>query len=187
MRLKPTLTLFLLIAITLTSCDEVDKLTKLTIEQDFETTLDIDTAASKEAKPQAKTTEDGSWSQQVTIDLKDNEVVNANLDLIDDIAINGLTYQIVNYDGPDDVAISNTTLNFGGAEIGIEDTNLKTAQNNSTIYTIDDTTKLETIANKLKTDQSIIITASGNVTGETTAVTFGIKLNMETTITIDVI
>lgn len=187
MKLKTNLTLLLLVALTFSSCDEVDKLTEFTVEQDFDTTLNIDTSVTKEAKPQAKSDTDGSWSQEVTIDLKDNADVSKNLNLIEEVAIKGLTYEIVNYSGPADVAISNTTIDFGGTVITIDDTNLKTADDAGTLYTIDEAAKLATIANKLKTDQTMTITASGNVTGETTSVTFGIKLHMETTITIDII
>ncbi|WP_147678823.1 hypothetical protein [Algibacter pacificus] len=187
MKLRTNLTLLLLVAITIFSCDEIDKLTEFKVEQDFDTTLNIDTAVTKEAKPQAKSTAEGSWSEEVTIDLKDNDDVSENLDLIEEVAINGLTYEIINYNGPDDVAITNTQIDFGGTVITIEDTNLKTADDNGTLFTIDDAAKLGTIANKLKTDKTMTITASGDVAGETTSVTFGIKLHMETTITIDVI
>jgi len=187
MKLKTNLALLLFTALTISSCDEVDKLTEFTVEQDFDTTLNITTAVTKEAKPQAKTTEGVSWSEQATIDLTDNEDVSSNLNLIEDVAINGLTYEIVNYSGPDNVAISETTIDFGGTVISIEDTNLKTADDADTTYTIDDTAKLSAIASKLKTDKTMTITASGTIAGDIGDVTFGIKLHMETSITIDVI
>ena len=187
MKTKTPFTLLVLVLLTFFNCDEVDKLTEFTVKQDFDTTLNIDADISKEAKSQAKSISGGTWSEETTIDLKDNAEVSKNLELIEEVAVNGLTYQIVNYTGPADVAISNTTIDFGGTVIAIEDANLKTANDDGTLYVIDDTDKLSSIATKLKNDQTMTITASGEVTGETTSVTFGIKLHMETVITIDVI
>ena len=187
MKTKAYLPLLALVLLTFFNCDEIDKLTEINTTQKFETTLDIDVATKKEGKTQSKSGNDSfAWSESVTIDLKDNEKVNDNLDLIEEVTVTGLTYEIINYtEGSDTAAISDAQIDFDGTIITLEDVTLKTADDANTLYTIDDTDKLALIANKLKTDLEMTITASGQI--NETPVKFGIKLHLDTAIVIDVL
>lgn len=186
--MKNKLQLFLLatiVAIAFSSCDEVDKLTEFDVKQNFETTLNI--KASSQAAKQNQTTKDATtvWSQTTTINLDENAEISKNLDLIERVAISSLKYEIVNYSGDESAKITDTSIDFGGTTVLIEDTVLKTADAADTKFTVSDADQLSAIATKLKTDKSLTITAQGKVNEQ--PVTFGIKLYINTTVTIDVL
>ena len=189
--MKNKLTLVLLLigfTTVLSSCDEADELTKVDVKSDFVATLDVsvtqglskESAASKAIAPTSY-----DWSSTATIDLSSNSDLQNNLDKIEKIVINSLSYEIINYSSDASISMSDSSIDIGGTLITLDDANLEDADDNNTIFTIDDAAKLAAIVNALKTDNSVTITGSGKVDGA--PVLFGIKITMDTTITIDVI
>lgn len=178
--------LAIMVLATFSSCDEIDKLTEFDVKQEFVSTLDVVVPAKTAKQSKSNAVEAVDWSQTATINLAENKEISDNINLIDRVALNGLKYEIVNYtNGTANASISNTTVNFGGIIISIPNANLKTADDANTIFTISDTEKLAAIATKLKNDKSITITASGTVSEQ--PVNFGIKIYLDTTVTIDVL
>lgn len=185
--MKSKLNLFLL-AITIvtvfTACDEIDKLSEFDVNQEFVSTLDV---VVPESAAKSTAVEVITWTTERTINLSENSEISDNIDLIERVAVNGLKYEIVNVSaGSASAAISNTKLDFGGIEIAIPNANLKDADVANTIFTIGDAAaKFSAIAAKLKNDKSITITASGTVSEQ--PVNFGVKLYLDTTVTIDIL
>lgn len=168
----------LLLILTVFNCSELDKLTEFDITKDFNTTIEI-------AIPDNNGGSSSSLSESTTIDISTNEEIKKNLDLIQNITINTLTYEISNFTGAENAAITNASFNIGEISIAVNDVNLKQSDDNNTIYSIDDTNQLKSIATYLKNNTSVTITISGTLSA--TPVTFDVIIELDSTFTIDVI
>jgi hypothetical protein len=175
MKIVSKISLLLLAAITIFSCGELDELTEFDITQDFSTTVNVDITDDSDGEPQ-------SWSQSSTINLADNDEIQANLDLVQDVNINSLTFKIINFIGVENAIATEATLSFGDTIIDIEDINL---QDNTTIYSIGTSSELNAIANDLKNTSEVTVTVSGTVTS--TPVKFDVVITFDVTTTFDVI
>jgi len=175
MKIASKISLLLLTVITTFSCGELDELTEFDITQDFDTTINVDITDDSEGQPQ-------SWSQSSTINLADNEQVQANLDLVQDVNINSLTFTIINFVGVENTMATEVSLSFGETVISLEDIDL---QDNTTIYSLGTSSELNTIANDLKDTSEITATINGTVTS--TPVKFDVVITLDVTTTFDII
>ena len=177
MKITKQLSLLFLVMITAFSCDELDELTEFDITDDFSTTVTI-TALENE----------GMFNQFTTIDLGSNPEISDNLSLIQNISLNSLSYEISNFspgEGAEDAVITEASLTLGSTTISVENINLKTSDDNNIVYDIEDVSLLNAIANSLESDTAI--TASVNGTVDSTPVTFDVIINIDVTVTIDVL
>lgn len=169
--------LFLIISIH--SCDEandaLNKIKTIDISNDFSETITIDI-------PELSTTEQ-SFSEITTIDIASNEQIQENLDLIEDVTINTITYEISNFTGSENAIVEKASIDFNDTSINISDINLKNADDNNTIFTIDDTSILNTISSILQDNTEIDVTLTGVI--NTSPVVFDITFNVDTTVAVE--
>jgi len=92
MKLITKINVLLLATITLLSCDKLDKLTEFDITEDFSTTLNV--TVTEDSNGTAQT-----WTETSTINLGTNEEIQTNLDVIQGVKINSLTFNVINFTG----------------------------------------------------------------------------------------
>jgi len=178
MKIKTKLSVLLLVMITAFSCDDLDELTEFDITEDFTTTYNISVPEDSEGMPQ-------SFSESATIDIAENEEIQDNLDLLQDVTLNSLSYEIANFSGTQDATLTEATLNFGSVSISISNINLQQSDIDNTIYEIADTSLLNAIADALENNIAINTSVTGTVSA--TPVVFDIIINLDVTATVDVL
>jgi hypothetical protein len=170
-----TLSTLCLTLLTLVSCNELDELTEFDVSQNLNATLRVDITEDSGGEPQ-------SWSDSTTIDISDNAEIQANLDLIESVMINSLTFKILNFEGEENAMVTEASISFGDTTIDVEDINLN---DNTTIYNLGTTAQLNTIANTLKDVSEITIAVSGTVSS--TPVKFDVIISLDVTTTINIL
>ena len=170
-----TLSTLCLTLLTLVSCNELDELTEFDVSQNLNATLRVDITEDSGGEPQ-------SWSDSTTIDISDNAEIQANLDLIESVMINSLTFKILNFEGEENAMVTDASISFGDTTIDVEDINLN---DNTTTYNLGTTAQLNTIANTFKDDHEITIAVSGTVSS--TPVKFDVIISLDVTTTINIL
>ena len=175
--MKTKISLLLLVLITSFSCSELDKLTEFNVTEDFSTSVGVSIAdnAGLEA----------SVNESSTIDIAENEDIKDNLDLIESVTINALTYEISNFSGTDGATITEASISFGDISISVADINLGEADTNNTVFTISDSDKIGNIANVLKSNNQLTVTVTGTISS--TPASFDVVVNLDATVKIDVL
>jgi hypothetical protein len=176
MKITKKISLLLLVMITAFACDELDELTEFDITEDFSTTFNLDVPADAPSM---------TWTKSSTIDIASNTEIQNNLDLIQDVNLNTLTFEIDNYVGEAGIMVTETSLSFGDTIITVADVDLKESDDNNTVTTIGDTAQLNAIADLLQSNSAITATATGAVSGA--PVNFDVIINLDVTVTIDVL
>lgn len=178
MKITTKLSVLLLVMITAFSCDELDELTEFDITEDFSTTYNISVPEDSEGMPQ-------SFSESATVDIASNADIQNNLDLIQNVALNSLTYEISNFTGAEDATLTEATLTFGTISITLSDINLQQSDTENTVYEIADVSLLNAIADALENNIAIGASVTGTVSA--TPVVFDLIVNLDVTATIDVL
>jgi len=168
------LPILLLLVMGMTSCDELDELTEFDINEGFSETLTVDLPAESPL----------TWSESVTIDISENQEISDNLDLIQDVVINSLTYQITNLSGQGST-VTEASFTFNGTSISVEDLDLVAADASGTVFEVEDTSLLSAIASALKDNPAISLGLSGTI--DAVPVSFDVIIDLETTVTVDVL
>lgn len=168
------LPLFLILLVGFSSCDELDELTEFDINEDFSTTISVDLSGDSPV----------TWSENATIDISDSQEIADNLDLIQNVTINSLTYEINNVSG-DGTTVTEASISFNGQSISVANLDLVMADANNTIFTIEDTSLLTTIGNSLENDPVITVGLSGTI--DAVPVSFDIIVTLDSTVTVDVL
>ncbi|NER18716.1 hypothetical protein [Spongiivirga citrea] len=177
MKTSKQATLLLIVITMICSCNKIDELTEFDVTDGFSTTMNI-SVTGESSEPQI-------FSEAVTVDISTNQDIQDNLDLIQDININSLTYEVSNFAGTENTTVTNASLSFDTIRIDIENINLQQADTANTIYTITDSTKLRDIAAILKSSASVTATLEGTVSD--TPVIFDVIINLNLTATVDVL
>ena len=171
--------LALVLLVTLfSSCDEIDELTELRLTEDFSTTVTVNLPDDSMGLPQ-------SISETTTISLTDSPEIEEYLNLIQDVTINSLTYEIDNYSVIENGTITEASVTFNGESIAVSDINLQDSDSNNIVYEIENTDLLTAIGNALENNNEISIGITGTVNG--TPVQFDIIITLETTVTVDLV
>ncbi|WP_299106631.1 hypothetical protein [uncultured Winogradskyella sp.] len=178
MKITTKVGVLLLLMVTAFSCDDLDELTEFDVTEDFSTTFNVSITEDSEGEPQ-------SFTQTSTLDITVNQVIQDNLDLIQDISLNELTYEITNFSGAEDATLSDGVITFGTSTVSIANINLQQSDIDNTIYTINDTSVFNAIADELENNSMISVTVSGTVSE--TPVVFDVLVNADITATIDVL
>jgi hypothetical protein len=126
-----------------------------------------------------------SFSQTATLDLASNQEIQDNLSLIQNVSLNSLTYEISNYTDAPGTTITEASLNFGTTSISVETINLQESDDANTVYTVEDVNLLNSIASTLESNTAITASVTGMVNA--TPVTFDVIINLDVTVTIDVL
>lgn len=178
MKITTKIGALLLLILASFSCDDLDELTEFDITQDFSTSINISVTEDSEGQSQ-------SISQSSILDITTNQEIEDNLDLIQDISVNELTYEITNYSGVDDAILSDGVLTFGSSTITVASINLQQSDLDNTVYTINDTSVINAVANDLENNSMINMTVSGTVSA--TPVVFEVLIYADITTTIDIL
>lgn len=178
MKIAKKLNLFLLIIITAFSCDELDELTEFDITDDFSTSVNI-------SVPDLGDGMAGTFSQTASLDISSNQEIQDNLNLIQNVSLNALTYEISNFNGAEGATITEASLSFNGTSVSVSDINLKQSDDANTVYEIADSALLNAVANALKNSPEIVVTLTGTVNA--TPVAFDVIIRLDATLTIDVL
>ena len=182
MKVKSILKILSLSLFILVSCDEaeeiIDELTEIDFTETVSRTFTVDLPDDSEG-------EIVNWSESTTIDITSNPEIEDNLDLIKDITINSLTYEIDNFSGVMDAVVTEAFFEFNGNSISIENINLSDSDENNTVYSITDTNLLNQIGDALQTEPEITVSLGGTVSA--TPVRFDVILNLETTVTAELL
>ncbi len=178
MKITKKISFLLLVMITAFSCDDLDELTEFDITEGFSTSFNIDLPDLGEGLP-------ASISETATIDISSVQEIQNNLDLIQNIAINSLTYEIRDFTGVEGATVTEASLSFNGTSISVSDINLQESDDTDTVYVIEDSTLLNSIANDLKNNPVITATVTGTINA--TPVKFDVIVNLDITVTVDVL
>jgi hypothetical protein len=177
MNITKKISLLLFVILSAFSCDELDELTEFNITEGFSTTVTISAIENE-----------GSFDRSETIDIASNQEISDNLNLIQNISLNSLTYEISNFipgEGAEDAMISEASLTLGSTSISVENINLQESDDNNIVYPIEDTNLLNAIANALESNTALTASLSGTL--DSTPVTFDVIINLDVTVTIDVL
>ncbi|GGZ77485.1 hypothetical protein [Algibacter mikhailovii] len=176
--MKTKATLLIILLLNVLSCDEIDKLTEFDVRDNFESVFRISESANSEGQPV-------SITETVTVDISTNQEIADNLNLIQSIAIESITFKIENFSGNDNITLSNASIAFNNEIITLEDINLSSAEGSGTVYNIGTASNYNTIANILKNDPSVTAKISGTISE--IPVSFDLRLKVDLKVVIDVI
>ena len=135
------------------SCDEIDELTELRLTEDFSTTVTVNLPDDSMGMPQ-------SISETTTISLTDSPEIEEYLNLIQDVTINSLTYEINNYSGIENGTITEASVTFNGESIAVSDINLQDSDSNNKVYEIENTDLLTAIGSALENNNDCLLYTS---------------------------
>lgn len=178
MKITTKISFLLVLMISAFSCEDLDELTEFDITEDFSTSFNVSVPEDSDGMP-------ASFTESAGVDIATNQQIQDNLGLIQDVALNSLTYEISDFAGAEGATLTEASLNFGGVTIEISDINLQQSDIENTIYTIADESLLNAIANELENNISISIAVTGTVSE--TPVVFDVDVNLDVTATIDVL
>ena len=176
MKIFTKISILLVMMISVSSCDELDELTEFDITEDFSATFNVDVPADAPTL---------TWGQEQTIDLATNQEIQDNLNLLQNVTLNSLTFEIDDYVGEAGIMITEASLIFGGTTISVSDIDLKASDDNNVVTSIGNASQLIDIANVLQNNTSITAEVTGTVSGA--PVNFNVKVNLDVTVTLDVL
>jgi hypothetical protein len=153
-KLKPFY--LLLFTLILVSCDDSDDVTQIDFNQTITTALDVDITEDSNGQPL-------SFTADETIDFTTVQEIQDNIDEIQDATIDALSYEVDNFVGAANTTVTSASINFNGTTIQVSNINLEQADNNDTIFSVDDPAALTAIENALQNDTQATVTLSGNI------------------------
>lgn len=165
-----------MIAAVTFSCDELDELTEFDVNGGFDTTISVNLTDDSQGQPV-------TLSETAAINIASNQDISDNLNQIQDITINSLTFEIDNYVGADDVTVSSASVSFGSTTVSVEDIVLKTADDGNIVYEVQDASQLTAIGNFLENNPVLSVTLMGTISS--TPAQFDVIVTLDTTVTID--
>lgn len=161
------------------SCDAVDELTEIDVDTTITEDLTITVA-------EGQTT----FSESATISI-DDEDVQENLDKIENIEIESLTYEIISVSGSEDViatgmfSVSSSTFPWFSYTDG-DSVNLTAAAAAGTVYEIEvNEDVIDAFEADLRSGATATLSASGTVSAA--PVTFTVRITADVKVTVDAI
>ncbi|WP_299105408.1 hypothetical protein [uncultured Winogradskyella sp.] len=158
----------LLICFMFTACD--DDL----LDVDFDTTVKATIVANVEQNQE-------TINESVVLSL-DNNDTHDYLNKIKDVTIKKLTYRIISFSGDSQGSVD---VNFYADNITLktEAFVVNDAYSSATIFEVTDVSKLNTMADLLKTNKSTTVGISGNTVATEAAMNFNIEVTAELEVT----
>lgn len=172
-----SLLLYVFVFFVASSCDEVDKLTEFDVNETITQTINVN-VPDNQGNPI-------TLDETTEIDLSTLDEVQDNLDLIQSVDVNSISYEISNFNGEPEATISNASITFGSTSISVADVNLQEADSNNSVFTIADTGELSAISNALQSSSSINVVLTGDL--NSTPISFDVILRLDVTVVIDVL
>lgn len=171
MKTIKTLGILFLLSITV-SCDEIDELTEFDTSFTLNESITISVPEGEEVQ---------TFSQNISLNLAEDQDVADNLSAIEEVSIQSLTYRYTDVTGNDEAQISNAQFMIAGTTIDVESVNPTEAQ--GTIFTINDQEVLDAFSNALRNNPEGSIMYTAQVQGA--PVSFVVEVELEVTVTID--
>lgn len=144
----------------------------------FDTTINVNIPEQTEGENSLAT-----LFETAAIDLTSNQDINDNLNLIENISLASLTFEVSNYIGAEDVTITNASITFGNTVISLADIALQIADNSNTVYEIQNVSQLGTMDDFLESNPVLNVVLNGTISS--TPVAFEVIINLDTTVTVD--
>ncbi len=163
-----------IVMFSFTSCDELDELT----EFDFNTTINEQLAVSVPAG------EALLLNETMVINIVNNDTQDY-LDVLQDVTITSFTYQFTNFSGDVNGTIVGDFV-ADGVVLLSHDMVVKQTVDAGTVFEITDVTTLNTIANKLKAGNDVLIGIVGESSCEE-VMSFTIEFSIGLAVTADVL
>ena len=173
MKITAKISVLLLTMIAVISCDSLDDLADIDITQSFTETVSVNVTEESET-PQ-------SWSESSTINIASDPMIQEYKDLIKNININSLEFEINGFLGVEGATISDASMSFGETSITLGAINLQEADTNNTVFPVSDAAQLNAIADELQEANVITATLSGTISG--TPVKFDVIITLNVTVT----
>lgn len=170
--------LLLLIFTTLFSCEKLDELTEIEVNDNFSATIKVNEIEDSNEAP-------ANYSVTEIFSIAANEEIRENFDKIQSVKVNSLAYEFNNYVGVVDGTITNAFINVGDVTISLPNINIDQADIDDTVFYIDDEQSLKNIATAVKNSMLITVVFGGTI--DETPVKFDIIINVDVTALIDVI
>jgi hypothetical protein len=165
----------LLLVFGYTSCDELDKLTEFDIDTTLTGVIPVDVDGG----------ENLVLNSSVRINIADGgqDIVD-NLNKIEKVKINSLTYKVMNFSG-DDAGVMTVELFADAVKLG-EHTAVTVSSEVGVVYTINDTTTLNAIASKLKSGFDVVFKVEGTATSNPElGMMFDVEIKVDLEVTVD--
>lgn len=173
--MKPFVTRsLLLLFFVIFSCDDSDDLTDIDFTQTITTTLDVDITEDSNGQPL-------SFSSTETIDFTTVQEIQDNIDEIQDATIDALSFEVDNFNGAAGTTVTNASISFNGTTIQVSNINLEDADNNDTIFNIDDPAALTAIEDALQNDTQATVVLLGTI--DSAPASFEVIVYLDVTIT----
>lgn len=163
-----------LLFLTIIACDDVDELTEIDTTFTMTESFNVDVQAGDE--------ELQSFTETATFNLAEDDDVADNLNSIEDVTINTLTYRFSNVEGAGS-RITSAQLSVGSTTISLAA--VTPSEVGSQIFTVADTAALNTIATALRNNPQTTVTYSGEV--EDAPLAFTLTASMNVTVVVDVL
>lgn len=178
MKITTKLSALVFAFLTIISCDALDELTEFDINDNLTTTFNVSVEEDPQSMPQ-------SFNETTTISITSNQEIQDNIDLIQNVSVNSMTYEISNFTGAEGAIVTEASLNIGSSSIAVADINLQQSDTDNTVYTVADSSTFNTIGNALQNNTTITASVTGTVND--TPVVFNVKVTMAITVTIDIL
>jgi hypothetical protein len=141
--------ILLILSLNLSSCDEVDELTRV----DFNTTLNEDVTVTLSES-------NAGFDRSFTLNLNNNDDIEPYLDKIESINITSASYIIKDYSGLE-AATGSLTVNSASELFGPFQHTFFEDDQNTAVFTLDDS-GLNALANSLTSNNQLVIDVSGS-------------------------
>ncbi len=149
------ITFIFISVLLLNSCNQAEKLSQIDIDTTLKKSITVSSNGS------------GEISQNIAFDLSEYSEVSPYLDKIKAVKINSAEYKIVSFSDINTVASGVLSVISEDQTFGpFTHDNFLDDKNNQTVYSLDDASKLNIIAAKIKNSKQFSATVSGNVVAE---------------------
>lgn len=163
-----------LFALIFISCDDSDDPAEIDFTQTITTTIDVDITEDSGGQPL-------SFTGTETIDFTTIQEIQNNIDEIQDATIDALSYEVDNFNGAANTTVSSASISFNGTTIQVSNIDLEQADNNDTIFNIDDPAALTAIEDALQNDTQATVILSGTI--DSAPASFDVIVYLDVTIT----
>jgi hypothetical protein len=170
-----TFTHTIILTLTLISCEEENEITTVDFTQTISTILNVDLPEDSAGAPV-------TFTETETIDFSTVQQIQDNIDDIQNAEIDALSFEVNNYSGPANMMATNASLNFDNTTIQLQDIDLQQADNNNTVFPIDDPAVLAAIENALQSSNTVT-TVNLTATLGSTPVYFEVIFYLDVTVT----
>jgi len=158
----------------LLSCDEEDPSSDINFDQTISTTLNVDITEDSNGQPV-------SFSEVETVDFTTIQQIQDNIDDIQNASIDALSFEVDEFTGAANAVVTSASISFDGTVIQVSDIDLEQADNDNTLFPIDDPSALTAIENALQNNTQATVTLQGTI--DSAPASFDVIIYLDVTVT----